>query len=613
MNFKVKLIISVLLFLAAFFIRYGSSLDVVSLPGRQTLTYQTLGTGGDPDYQMYCARMYSTVGSDEAILHYDYFFLCPYMAVVVANVPFIVAFEVFAFINMFIGSLAVILPFVLFSSIKRFDIGGLFTSFLLLINPIMIYNSDGRYYIYPLVVLFFTIFSFLFIKALYSRTPIWLFALGSMAIIQGISKPFLYVNDIVLFILFPFLFCLSEIKFLNTFPYIQLTFDWKQFKAGLIPPVIYFIGIIGYEVIHYSFTGGIFFLSDLFLPIGPSLKDEVLGTSLHYAGGTIQKYENILSLLLYATKTFLSYLYYPFIVLFAVVISLIFTGKNPKNWALISLAAVACISLAIYFVTHQFLFPNIYVAIPPFTIFDTTTFALFYWLLIFISLRTQKGLALVCLHAFYFGALAMTLASVNQPQLFVTIIFWFALLLGYAFNSIWPRVLVQMTSRTYITALVIVMLFFILPVAKLLVASTTFIQKTNQEKEYLTWVKTVVSENDLIFGGMDDSLPLISRYSERTVVYNAIYVAFFIPPRAKSTEIYRVPDLAKYIEEAVASESGKKIYFLDNNTTFWNQYLEKGGSSNYPANKYSLVEVAHSTELNRKIYQLTKKYGQDVE
>lgn len=305
MNLKTILIAFVLLFLA-FFTRYTSYLDTRILEGRQNLAFQTMGTGGDPDYQMRCGLQFSQGQPNEALTHYDYIFLCPYMGLVFMTNTLINGLELIVFINILIGSVVSITPFLLLAYLNKNTIGGIITSLILIFNPTMIQNADGRFYIYPLVTFFFTLFYICLFFAIKTKNIGWLILLGIMGILHDLNKPFMYTNDLILFIALPFLLLVKKTSFIKKFPYISFSFHKESIYKIFIPTTIYFIGIISYEFIHTYFANAYFFLSDLFIDTGgPSSKDFILKESLAFPGSKLQQFKNILSLIFKGTRLLL--------------------------------------------------------------------------------------------------------------------------------------------------------------------------------------------------------------------------------------------------------------------------------------------------------------------
>ena len=158
---RIILLLSLLFFILALFLRYSEYTDISERQDRIGLYAGTLGVGTDPDAEIMCgvsfARHDSAWWCPFAVV--DYLFISPYMGFLMETFGFIKGLEFIAYSTIFVGALITITPFLFLSLFeKRFSIGGFFASIAILVNYFLIYNSSGRIVKYNASLLFFTVF-----------------------------------------------------------------------------------------------------------------------------------------------------------------------------------------------------------------------------------------------------------------------------------------------------------------------------------------------------------------------------------------------------------------------------------------------------------------------
>ena len=253
---------------------------------------------------------------------------------------------------------------------------------------------------------------------------------------------------------------------------------------------------------------------------------------------------------------------------------------------------------------NTWLVGNIYMPINTVTLSEASTIALFVVLSLAVGFTLPFGFLLFFLQIFYFGALAMTIASVNQPQLFVTLIVWFCLLVGLSLDWFMQNLAEKFRPRLQLIAVLILIAIF-LPIVRqqkhyLQVQWYWFLR----ERQYLQWAGSIIPETGYILGGFDDNLVWLSWYTQRSIMFNALYVASIVRPQTKHTDIQMQNNFSDLVATNVLSTTQSNLYILDENDGAWRKYLEFGSSTNYPAGKYTLKPFALNPTLDREVFQL---------
>src|SRR5258705_2806118 len=303
---KLTLIVAFIIFIFAFFINYSFyndfyQEDVLNGYPVEKLFTSKIGSGSDPEAQLTCATGLIKGTDTTFMTHYDYLFMCPYISLLIKTFGFTNGMQALAFTTIFIGSIVAVVPFLLFTYLKKFSLGGLIASIILATNQIIVFSSSGRLVIYNLTMLTFTAFYICFFMAIYRRKTIWLVLLGLAALIQGLNKPFLLVNDIPFLFVFIFIYLTKKFALKKEFPFFSITFNFskRQLMESLIPIFILLVGSIAYEFIHFAIFKAPSYLGDTFVLKTPGvLNEQELSASLLYKGPIITKFKNIVSLLI---------------------------------------------------------------------------------------------------------------------------------------------------------------------------------------------------------------------------------------------------------------------------------------------------------------------------
>lgn len=604
-----------LLFTLAFLLRYSEYLNYKQLEGPLLFT-STIGAGSDQDSQTKCAQDFvlSKHTTTTYITHPDYLIMCPYMGYVIEKFGFVKGLEFLMYSTMIMGALVAVVPFILLSYLhKRFSIGGLFASLVLIVNQLLIYDSSGRFMIYPLSTLFFTFMYIFFFLALYQKKLTWLIGLGITAGINGLNKPFFLFNDIPLLALFSIIYLVSDFKRKKIFPFfnIKVSLTKRNILYALLPLIILFSIAISFELYHYeNFDSGAY-LGDTFFPKEKTetLSNLVLGNSLLFDGPITTKIKNIVILLFKgARETIVLSGIHPLYAL-ASLLLIIFNKKNSLKLGLATLIVSLIVTVLVYFVSQSFLANSIYVPLfVDWTVMDYLNLTLFVVLFIFIFFRSIFTASAISLKLFYLFALSMTLSAVNQQQLFVTLVIWVALCFGLALESVFQNLTSFIRPRVYFFIAGLIFLSFLPGISLRTIGLVSRQRQAQNEWKYLTWAGDTIPKDGFIIGGASDNLIWLSKYTKKTVVYSGFYVASIIPPNAGVADIkeFPLPDgIPGYVQKVVEEEPNKNnLYILDENIPRWAEWLENGWSSTYPKNKYALTEYATDPNSLRKIYKL---------
>lgn len=609
MKFKGSFIfvsIFAILFSCSIALRTNSFLDFTHQAKRPPLAFSLLGVGSDHEYQLFCASKILDHEIGETLTHYDYLFLCPLLALTYSNTTFINGTIIIGVIEILLGGLVSLFPFLLFSSHKKISIASVICSILLIFNAVMIHNSDTRFFIYPLVSYTFVIVMVILLKAIEKKTLFWNALFALVSVLQCLSKPFLYVNDIPFILLFSGSLFFEGLSF--QFPFVKLSMTRSRLRRAAAMVVIFFVIAISFEIAHHYITKIYFFLSDLFIDTGlPSTKAAVLGSSLEFDGPALQKYKNILALLYLGLYQFFNYASLKLFLFFGVV-AIFISHKKPYLFGFFSLATFLASFLFLSAAGDFFLVGNQYVVVTHTTLWDYADVSLLFTFLLMSAFKDRVSFLLTSSHIFYFLALSMTLNSVDQSQLFVTLIIWIVILLCYHLSQIEGHLL-KFSYR--IPALVILMCVLILKPAFLdgYANLREGLTRLRMEVRYLKWVKSLASSDSVILGNGAEHLLLVTEVTKLPTYTNAFYVSRKMTLDATLAETWEKADFEHFgvfVEKNARDGSGKLI-ILDHDVKNWEYYLSSGASQSYPKDKYQLKEVASSSYLHRKIYTLEVK------
>ncbi|MEO8581115.1 MAG: hypothetical protein ABI425_00885 [Patescibacteria group bacterium] len=592
-----------ILFSLAFLTRLDSLLDSRELPGRQAFTFSTIGSGSDQDYQMHCALGKTS----EALTHYDYLFLCPLMTFTFRHLNFIDGLTLITFVLLLSGCVVAVFPYLLFSSKEKISIGGVIGSLILIFNSVMIDDSSGRFFIYPLVSFVYIIYVWVLWQAIHKKTLFWTNAFATVAALQSLNKPFLFVSDIPFIFIFCLLLMIENISFKKSFPYIQMEINWNHLNKSIIALTIYFGISIYFEIIHYLAVGQFSFLTDLFVPTsGPSTKDAVLGASLHFKGAATQKFINILGLSMMGALLTLKYLK-AYLLIGLGIVSILLKKKKIIIWAIFLMLIILLSTVSTYFFYSSFIRTNVVIPFPSVRKYHFILMSVFVAFVFKLVLFKKDSLALVGTQIFYLAALSLTLAAVSQNQLFVTLIIWVALLIAFSIKEGFESFLTRFSTRTRVVSLILVLLTMFSTIWPLLSKLPTSFRAIQNEVRYLKWVATVVPADSYIIGGASDNLLLVSKITKKTVLTNGFFVAAEIKPDNFIWDNKEFkPGFPQFVKKTMSSSDQAKFYILDHDIPRWKSYLQSGASETYPKNRYMLKEVASSGYLERKIYVLAK-------
>lgn len=596
--------ITAVLFSFSVALRANSFLDARIQEKRPPLAFSLLGVGSDHEYQLYCASKIINHELGETLTHYDYLFLCPILALIYSNTTFINGSIIIAVIEILLGGLVSLFPFLLFSSPKRISIVSVLCSMVLIFNKIMIENSDTRFFIYPLVSYHFIICMIVLLKAIEKKTLFWYGTFALVSVLQSLSKPFLYVNDI------PFILLFSGSLFFESagfrVPFLKFSFTKDRLQKAIVMLSIFFVVAIAFEIFHHHVTKIYFFLSDLFIDTGlPSTKEAVLGNSLGYTGPALQKFKNILALLYLCLYQFYSYAQLKLLLLVGI-FAIIVTHKNPIRYGIFSLLTFFSGLVFLLTVGDFFLLHNQYVVVTHTSFWDYWNASLVFAFLVTSTFKNKVSFLLTSSHIFYLLALAMTLSSVDQSQLFVTLIIWIVILLCYHLYQI-EWFFQNFSYRVQALLVLIGLLLFKPAFVDSLTILSEGIERTRMEVRYLKWVRSTAVPDAFILANGAEHLLLVANVTKLPTYTNALYVSRRVTLETTLAETWEKADFERFGSLIEDSAQTGRVIILDHNLKNWEYFLRSGASQSYPKDKYEVKEVASSPYLDRKIYTLVLK------
>ncbi|OGE32025.1 hypothetical protein A2631_02815 [Candidatus Daviesbacteria bacterium RIFCSPHIGHO2_01_FULL_44_29] len=614
MTYKIfiSLLISCLVLLALL-TRLGSYLDFKQLQG-PSLYFYSIGSGSDQDYQIKTAWTHFTQhNATEVFTHYDYLFMLPLMILGFGLFGFIGGLKSIVILNLVIGVATIIIPVLVGLSLKRHSIGVFFIAFALIFNQIMIYNSSGRFLNYPLVSFFFVCFIFIYYKALEKKSFRWVVALGVIALLEGLSKPFLFINDIPLLIIFPFCILVQRLKWISQAPFIKISLlKSKRLWVYSFLPLIILLGLsIGYEIWHLNAFGKPSYLGDTFLPSAQKgiLRDQVLGQSLLSSVPIYNKLMNILTLMLMGARETIHLSGDNIGLILLGLVMYVYKKRKKRLQAIKSIViAISVIAIVIKILSSTIFLNNPFTQVPTTWVrFDFLAIAIFIVFMYLFMTTSRLFFATGLMKLFYLFALSMTLTAVNQPQLYVSLIIWHILCIGLFLDFYLADLLHNLPLRVYGLAIFMLVLVFLSSFIEQTKLTVLNMQQASQEREYLQWVGQVLPSDAIILGGSSDNLIWLSEYTKKEVAYNSFYVPMLIKPDANMSELqefsgYSLTYFPQFVKEKVNSVNN--LFILDEGLDRWNDYLSRGGTESYPKGVYRLKKVLDQPSSQREVYQL---------
>ncbi len=602
-----------IIFVFALLARIASYYHVLNSEFGSYQYYQGIGSGSDSDFQINNA-LFSIRGSNlaETWSHYDYIFLIPLITFLIKTFGYIRGIEYAMYLVILLGSLVPVIIFLFLARRTPYLLGSVIAGLALALNPLMISVSGGRFILDTLVQFIFAIFIVCYVNAVEKKSFFWLIAVGVMAVIQGFNKPFLMVNDLALFLVFPIFILIKKIQYKEKFPYVLI--NWNISKKSIfysfIPTIIYLAGNIGLEAYeHIVFHSG-YFLSDIFLSKQADSSGNVaMRDSLVLAKGPLEKLRNIVMLTLMTIQQLLYYINLNIFYFVTVIGFYILSKKNKALWFR-WIIKISVVFLAVYYLLTKFFFLNApFTSVPQsWTIETFITFTIFTVLILLFMQDSVLMLATTASQIPYLVAVGLTFTGGIYPRHYVTLVIWLVLCTSLFLDSFMLKPLTKFHPRAYRWLLIVVFLTFTYPAIQTLFTFQSVMSKEMKDREYLSWVATKVPANGYIAAGTGENFIDIAKITGRSIIYNA----YFDPVVANYTDsAFQVkdfdffdPKFPGYIKLFTKYTKEGKLYITDLNKSGWDQLFTNGSKVEIPKNIYSLKIVAKNPQTNRFLYQV---------
>jgi hypothetical protein len=552
LNFKV--IICLFIFVVASIARLSAYYDYSDTSQRHYI--EGLGSGSDSEYQISTAVLALSGGEKiEIFSHYDYLFLVPIVMFFIGFFGFLNGLEALMYFIILLGSLTALIPFLISHRLYKYQLGGFAASLLVAVNPLLVEVAGGRFVLDTTVYFIFGIFLFAYIMAFEKRQIKWLIALGILSVIQGLNKPFLMVNDLPVLLFFPFLFLIEKVSFQRKAPFIsaKLYPFRKNFLLGLIPLSIWLPINILFEILHklFSYKNRFYFLGDLLFSRG---NESSVGFALKDS---------------------------------------LFKPSTPLN-LLITIGTFFSKAL-----TELLLRLNMNIPV-----------LLFVAIMILAIIKSKRHFAVGVLQIPYLVAVALTLTTAISPRHFVTLVIWILVCLALLIDDVSSKFLTRFRPRVYYACLLFTMVLLFGPVFKNFSAFQSRLRERQRETQYYTWIRSYLPADGNILGDGSEDVALLSRVSQRNIIYNSFFGGpRLIPVNATYRDVRNFGDLNQRPMEYGAfleyySKNTPYLYVLDTNNNGWRNLLSSGAVGQMPKDKFDLEEVAYNSELKRKVYRL---------
>jgi len=617
---KILVIFSVLilLFFASLFFNYSEYLDFSDKAGREGLFTSTLGASSDAQAEIMCAAEIVRNGEYNCFRApnlANYFFITPYMGLIMDNFGFIRGLEFIAYTTIIVGGLITITPFLLLSYLRKgFSIGGFFASLAILVNSLLIINASGRVVKYSSSLLFFTIFFIIYYFAVKKRTIWWMVLLGIWAFLDSLNKPFHLFNNFPLLLIFPFIVNIDLFKILKKFPFISIK-NAKLFWKSFLPIGVFTLSIVIYHFIYYQLFHVKWYIWSAYVNNNLAGTGNFLSRSIVTEGSFFLKIINSALSIFYGTHTAINFSEIPFYIFITLITILILKRYSLRVLIFSGLGLLLISLITSLFIQSSLVNKNIFSIVTTFGVFDFIKIYTFFSFLFLLALQSRILLAVVAVQFFYLIELSLAIGSTQQSHLFVTLIFWIILCVGMAIDYLFKqKISFLSSSKAYLrmsTFILIVFIFFLPGVINLVNQSMINIRIAREEKKYLIWVGEVLPKDAIILGGKEDNLLWMSPLTKKTVLYSALWNPYTVTPDMEIKDLrsldYKFVDVLQNNTDSEIKQT--KIFFLDNGVDFW-----LNGSWIWLARldgKYSLKEYAVNDKLKRKIYGLVRS-SEDV-
>jgi hypothetical protein len=611
---KKILLFCIIIFSLALFARVGSYLNVLQSVLGSYQYYQGIGSGSDSDYQIKNAIFVFTKGGPAEILtHYDYIFLIPLIAFFLKTFGYIKGLEYLMYLIILLGSLVPVILFLLLAKRTSYIIGSLIVGLSLAVNPLLVSVSAGRFILDTLVQFIFALFIVCYLRALEKKSFIWLILLGIIAVIQGLNKPFLMVNDLALLSVFPLFILIKKLDYKRKFPFVNITWqiNKKIFFYSLIPVIVYVLGNTLWEIyLQVTINRGYFLKEIFFSNASDSSTNFALRDSLVLAQTPWEKLRNIIMFTLMAIGELRIYINISIIYFSSIIFLYIFTKRNRTIWFRQTII-VSLIFIGVYFIiTKLFFVQGIATTSVPqgWTFLTFACFTVFTLLLLFFMQRSVVLLAMTALQIPYLLAVGLTLTTAIFPRHYETLVIWFMICTALLIDSFIPKVLSKFSPIVYKGVVVIILLMFSLPILQTLSAFNENVTKEIKDIGYLLWVGQQVPNNDYILVGSGENFIDIAKYTKKEILYNtthtptlATYNDSIFSLKDFSSADTKPMEFTKFLPK-YAKE--KKLFVTDLNKPGWDLLLTSGSKAEIPSNMYKLEIAQKNPRTGRVLYRL---------
>lgn len=608
-------VFALFIFLISIIARINSYLDVINPAFSSSQYYQGIGSGSDSDYQITNALFtLNKIGPTEIFTHYDYVFLIPIITLFINFLGYIKGIEYLMYFTILLGSLVPVIIFMFFAQRTKFLVGSIIAGLTLALNPLLLSISAGRFVLDTLVQFIFAIFIVCYLQALGKKSLVWLVLLGIIAFIQGLNKPFLIINDLALFLIFPLFLLIKTYSFKRDFPFLKIVWsiNKKKILYALIPSLVYFGCNIAWEIFiqfiiskQYPTLQKGYFLMDIFFSKGAdsstsfALRDSIINAT------PIEKIRNVTMLTLMAIEQLIQYINLSLYFFVSFIAVYLFSKTNKIRWIIWSTLVFLFLLGSYYSITKIFFMNNTLTPIPQnWTMQTFINFSLITLLLLFFMQRSITLLAMTAMKIPYLVAVGLTITTAIFPRHYETLVMWFIVCFALWVDSFMPQILSRFTSFVYKFVIVIILITFVSPVMQTITDFKNTVGNELRDKAYLTWVKEQIPKGGYILSGTGENFINIAKYTEQPILYNTTHIprianyndtAFSIKDfSAKQPFTNFLPDYAKQ----------HRLFVTDLNKHNWDLLLTSGSKAEIPKNKYILKEFAHNKKTGRILYQL---------
>ncbi len=534
-----------------------------------------------------------------------------------------------------LSSFVCLLPFILFSKLNKFSLGGFIASLFLAINPLAIWVSSGGRTIDALTTFFFSIFILLFVIALNKRNYFLASLVGIFAFVDVINRGMEIFNDWPVLLFFALLFSLKKVSISKIFPFIKLKF--KHIFYGFFPFIIFFIIYIFWNIYYFMIFKKMWGFSPLallvvFNPVVDQI--HVLGSA---SANPFMKIANYF-LLLFTAISKMPGLYLSAYILVGFIILGFLALNIQKKYLMLKISKIVMCIILLYLIIYasmHFLINTHVININLLTSatryfldisyegFILTAIFILY-LVVQILLVGKKYFRYLSLIVAYILVLAYGLFVSFTDRHYIQVLVVFFILFGLSLDCLYKTI---KTSKNIILIYLFITYILYLSINIIYVCGIN-LSKIGQiytyyskEKQYLISLDKKIPKNSILLLRGDKENPIfIASISKRDIIYNVnVSDAIYMPYNKKVFEIpYSNYVFPPYIVDIVGngklrfasllhnSDEFKKhnVYVLDYDLQRWKNFLEgKTDQDFHIKGKFKLKKIEIPLE-GRAVYKL---------